>query len=73
MNNFIDEFRDSELSKRFSKILTNYEGKKVNIMEVCGTHTMAIFRFGIKSILNKKINIISNIFPFIIMHILFPS
>jgi len=59
MKNFIDEFRDSDLSKRLSKVLTEYDGKKVNIMEVCGTHTMAIFRFGIRSILNKKVNIVS--------------
>ncbi|PIU84093.1 MAG: hydrogenase formation protein HypD [Elusimicrobia bacterium CG06_land_8_20_14_3_00_38_11] len=33
--------------------------KKTNIMEVCGTHTMAIASSGIKSLLPKNINLIS--------------
>lgn len=33
--------------------------KKINIMEVCGTHTMAISRFGIRSLLPEKIRLIS--------------
>lgn len=32
---------------------------EMNIMEVCGTHTMAICRNGIKSLINKNINLIS--------------
>jgi hydrogenase expression/formation protein HypD len=32
---------------------------KVNLMEVCGTHTVAISKFGIRDILNKNINLIS--------------
>lgn len=31
----------------------------INIMEVCGTHTMAICRNGIKSLINKNIKLIS--------------
>src|SRR3989339_131051 len=38
------------------KLLAN---KKVNIMEVCGTHTMAIAYSGLKSLLPKNINLIS--------------
>lgn len=33
--------------------------KKINIMEVCGTHTMAIASSGIKTLLPKNINMIS--------------
>ncbi len=33
--------------------------KKVNIMEVCGTHTMAICKNGIRDIITKNINLIS--------------
>ncbi|GAA0693208.1 MAG: hydrogenase formation protein HypD [Clostridium cadaveris] len=33
--------------------------RKINIMEVCGTHTMAILRSGIKDTLPKNINLIS--------------
>ncbi|MFT5874564.1 MAG: hydrogenase expression/formation protein HypD [Clostridium sp.] len=31
----------------------------MNIMEVCGTHTMAIFRYGIRDILPPNVNLIS--------------
>lgn len=37
----------------------NSVNRKLNLMEVCGTHTMAISRFGIRNILNKSINLIS--------------
>jgi hydrogenase expression/formation protein HypD len=33
--------------------------RQINIMEVCGTHTVAIFRNGIKSILPRKIKLLS--------------
>jgi len=33
--------------------------RRVNIMEVCGTHTNAIARAGLKRVLNKNINLIS--------------
>jgi len=33
--------------------------RKINIMEVCGTHTMAIARYGIRSLLPKNIHLIS--------------
>lgn len=31
----------------------------INLMEVCGTHTMAISKFGIRTLLNSNINLIS--------------
>jgi len=34
-------------------------GRQINIMEVCGTHTVSIFRNGIKSTLPKKIKLLS--------------
>lgn len=34
-------------------------GRQVNIMEVCGTHTVSIFRNGIRSILPKKLKLLS--------------
>ncbi|HAM39573.1 MAG: hydrogenase formation protein HypD [Elusimicrobia bacterium RIFOXYC2_FULL_34_12] len=39
--------------------ITSLANKKVNIMEVCGTHTMAIASAGLKSVLPKNINLIS--------------
>ncbi|WP_278320927.1 hydrogenase formation protein HypD [Clostridium tetanomorphum] len=37
----------------------NSYDKEINIMEVCGTHTEAISKFGIRSLLNSNINLIS--------------
>lgn len=39
--------------------LTHYDGRKVRIMEVCGTHTHEIFKDGIRNILSPEINLIS--------------
>lgn len=38
--------------------LKNYS-KKINIMEVCGTHTMAISKLGLRTIISPNINLIS--------------
>ena len=40
-------------------ILRNYNGPKIRVMEVCGTHTHEIFRLGIRSLLSKDIELIS--------------
>jgi hydrogenase expression/formation protein HypD len=34
-------------------------GRQINIMEVCGTHTVSIFRNGIRSILPEKLKLLS--------------
>lgn len=39
--------------------LKSYDGKKLKIMEVCGTHTAAIFKSGIRSLISDKIKLIS--------------
>ena len=39
--------------------LKNYDGRDITIMEVCGSHTAAISKNGIKSILSDKIHLIS--------------
>ena len=41
------------------EIVKSYRDRPVRIMEVCGTHTHAIFRFGIRSILPENVNLIS--------------
>ena len=40
-------------------IIQNYDGPKIRIMEVCGTHTHEIFRLGIRQILPKQVDVIS--------------
>jgi len=33
--------------------------KEISLMEVCGTHTMAVFRYGIKELLPQKLHLLS--------------
>ncbi len=40
-------------------IITSYHGRKLRIMEVCGTHTHEIFRLGIRSLLTDSVELIS--------------
>ena len=56
---FVDEFRNNEYSKKLVEKLNKISSEKINIMEVCGTHTMAIFRYGIRDVLPTNINLIS--------------
>ena len=39
--------------------LANYDGPEINIMEVCGSHTAAISKNGIRGMLSEKIHLIS--------------
>lgn len=41
------------------EIVRSYKGKKLRIMEVCGTHTHEIFRYGIRKILPADIELIT--------------
>ena len=47
----------NELSPK--EILQSYSGRKLRIIEVCGTHTHEIFRLGIRKILPESIDLIS--------------
>ena len=40
-------------------IIESYAGRKLRVMEVCGTHTHEIFRLGIRRILPPQIELIS--------------
>ncbi|MEG0874519.1 MAG: hydrogenase formation protein HypD [Clostridiales bacterium] len=39
--------------------LKEYQGREIKLMEVCGTHTSAIFKNGIRSLISPKIKLIS--------------
>ena len=54
-----DGFRDRELAEKLTKRIHETVTGPVRIMEVCGTHTMAIFRHGIRSLLPKEVELIS--------------
>ncbi|OIO36736.1 MAG: hydrogenase formation protein HypD [Candidatus Omnitrophica bacterium CG1_02_44_16] len=57
---YIDEYRDPKKVRRLVDLINSEVVRPVyKIMEVCGTHTAAIRRFGIKSMLSQKIELIS--------------
>lgn len=57
---YIDEFRNPKLVEKISaKIMGLNPGDKINIMEVCGTHTQSFCRFGLDELLPKNIRLIS--------------
>ena len=57
---YIDEFRNQDLVKNISKRIMAIELKQeINIMEVCGTHTMSFFKFGLRSLLPPNLRLIS--------------
>jgi hydrogenase expression/formation protein HypD len=57
---YVDEFRDPELiAKAADEIRRLADGSRhYRIMEVCGGHTHAIYRFGLKDILPENIELI---------------
>lgn len=57
---FVDEYRDVKKSKDLSLLISQEVQKRhYKIMEVCGTHTSAICRFGIKAMLPDSVGLIS--------------
>jgi len=58
---YVDEFRDRRLIDKAAEEIRKAvdKGRTYNIMEVCGTHTMSVFRFGLKGILPANIRLIS--------------
>lgn len=55
----LDEYRDSSLVKPLVEELKNAVTKPLRVMEVCGSHTMAIFRNGLRSILPDGMELVS--------------
>lgn len=56
---YIDEFRDPDLARDLVARIRHTSRKSLRIMEVCGTHTMSIFRHGIRSLLPETITLLS--------------
>jgi hydrogenase expression/formation protein HypD len=55
----LDEYRNPELARKIISSIRAESDREVRLMEVCGTHTVAIFRSGIKNILPDNISLIS--------------
>jgi hydrogenase expression/formation protein HypD len=56
---YSEEYRDGRLSKNIIERINAVAGKKIRLMEVCGTHTVSIFRSGIRSVLPDTISLLS--------------
>jgi hydrogenase expression/formation protein HypD len=59
---FQDEFRDRELVQNMAANIRRMAERlqaPVNFMEVCGTHTMSIYQYGIRSLLPENVRLIS--------------
>ena len=57
---YVDEFRNKELAGPLAAgIKKMSRGGSFSLMEVCGTHTMAIYKFGLKDLLPPTIKLLS--------------
>ncbi len=56
---YIDEYRNKESVFEITEKIKQISTKQVNLMEVCGGHTMAIQKFGIPYLLPKTIKLLS--------------
>jgi hydrogenase expression/formation protein HypD len=55
----LDEFREPELAKILLQRIRSRSRRPIRIMEFCGTHTVSIFRHGIRSLLPPNIQLLS--------------
>ena len=55
----IDEYRDAELARHLVDKIKFTSKRPIRLMEVCGTHTVSIFRSGIRSVLPETISLLS--------------
>lgn len=57
---YLDEFRAPEVARHFAHQIERTAGtRRITLMEVCGTHTMAIARHGIRDLLPSGVQLIS--------------
>jgi len=60
--NYIDEYRNPDLVRSLLDAVSSLAagiGREVSLMEICGTHTHAIGRYGIRRLLPKNLRLIS--------------
>ncbi len=54
-----EEYRDPVIAKELIRRIKNESKKSIRLMEVCGTHTMSIFRSGIRQVIPPHIVLLS--------------
>jgi len=57
---YVDEFRDRDLAKTIAEAIRQEAdpGRTYNIMEFCGGHTHAIFRYGVKDLMPENVRFV---------------
>lgn len=55
----VEEYRDRRIAQRLIAQMHAVSRRPVRLMEVCGTHTMAIFRSGLRALLPETITLVS--------------
>jgi hydrogenase expression/formation protein HypD len=56
---YAEEYRDPALARHLVRQIQTTSRQPIRLMEVCGTHTMAIFRHGIRALLPETITLLS--------------
>lgn len=56
---YIDEYRDKRLVLQLAEDIRHISRKKLTFMEVCGGHTMALYKFGLPALLPEQIALLS--------------
>ena len=59
MIKFIDEYRDKDVAQVLARRVRETADRPMRLMEICGTHTMAIYQYGIRSLLPPAVRLIS--------------
>ncbi len=59
ISEYTEVFRDPQLAQALVKQIEKAARSPIRLMEVCGTHTMAIFRHGIRGLLPDTISLLS--------------
>jgi len=57
---YVDEFRDKTVARTLSEAIKNAveSDRQYNVMEFCGGHTHAIFRYGVQDLMPDNVNFI---------------
>lgn len=58
-NNPLEQLNDGALCAALVKKISRRLSRPIRIMEVCGSHTMAIFRHGLRTLLPKDLTLVS--------------
>lgn len=59
MADVLTAWRDPELAKRLVDLIEKAADRPMKIMEVCGTHTVAIARFGLRDVMPSNVTLVS--------------